>query len=185
MRRRGEQLSAQAIVIMGVSGCGKSTLASLLAQQLACPFLEGDTFHSQANVAKMRGGEPLTDADRWPWLDMLGGAITAAVKAEGVAIAACSALKHVYRDRLRTAIGRPTAFVLLEVGREELLRRLNSRPAHYMPGSLLDSQLAILERPDGSEQSLALDSMSPPSELARRTLEWLAVRQPAAERKLA
>lgn len=185
MRRQGEQIPAQAVIIMGVSGSGKSTLASLLAERLACPFLEGDTFHSEANVAKMRGGEPLTDADRWPWLDRLGTAIGAAARAENMAVAACSALKHVYRDRLRAAIGLPATFVLLEAKREELMRRLNSRPGHYMPSSLLDSQLTLLERPDSDEQSLTLDSMLAPADLADRVMQWLGRDQPVAERRLA
>jgi len=185
MRGQGDQRSAVAIIVMGVSGSGKSTLASLLAARLECPFLEGDAFHSEANVAKMRGGEPLTDADRWPWLDALGNAIGAAAHAEGTAVAACSALKHIYRDRLRTAIRLPTAFVLLEVGRQELVRRLNSRTGHYMPSSLLDSQLALLERPDRHELSLTLDSTRPPEELAEQVLEWQAPIRSETARKLA
>ena len=183
MRRQGEQ--TRAIVIMGVSGSGKSTLASLLAEQLGCPFFEGDTFHSEANVAKMRGGEPLTDADRWPWLDKLGTAIGTAARTDGIAVAACSALKHVYRDRLRAAVGLPIAFISLEVGREELVRRLSNRAGHYMPPSLLDSQLAILERPDANERSLTLDSMQSPGALAEQVITWLAPGSAQTERKLA
>lgn len=173
MGRQDETGSAQAIIIMGVSGSGKSTLATLLGEQLHCTFFEGDSFHSDANVEKMRSGEPLTDADRWPWLDVLGGAIGNAVRQEGVAVAACSALKRIYRDRLRAAIGAPIRFVLLEAGREELIRRLNNRPDHYMPSSLIDSQLAILERPAAEEQALALESTLTPSQEAERVLEWL------------
>ncbi len=94
----------------------------------------------------MRRGEPLTDADRWPWLDRLGAAIGAAARAEDVAVAACSALKRIYRDRISHAIGVPTTFILLEAGREELERRLTSRPGHYMPASLLDSQFSVLDQ---------------------------------------
>lgn len=173
MGRQDETGSAQAIIIMGVSGSGKSTLATLLGQQLDCPFFEGDSFHSEANVEKMRSGVPLTDADRWPWLDLLGAAIGNAVRQEGVAVAACSALKRVYRDRLRAAIGASTRFVLLEAGREELVRRLNTRPGHYMPASLIDSQLTILERPAADERSLALESTLTPSQEAERVLRWL------------
>jgi len=173
MGRKDETGAAQAIIIMGVSGSGKSTLATLLGRQLDCPFFEGDSFHSEANVEKMRGGEPLTDADRWPWLDMLGQAIGSAVDREGVAVAACSALKRVYRDRLRVAIGAPTSFVLLETGREELVRRINNRPGHYMPASLIDSQLAILERPGAEERAITLESMLTPEEEAERVLQWL------------
>jgi gluconokinase len=185
VRRQGERVSAQAIVIMGVSGSGKSTLASLLAAKLDCSFFEGDDFHSAANVAKMRGGEPLTDADRWPWLDRIGAAVAAAVKEEGQAVAACSALRRRYRDRLRAAIGAPVAFILLEVGRDELMRRLRSRPHHYMPPSLLDSQLAALERPDDAERSLTLDSNIAPEDLGRRAIDWLTESGAAATRKIA
>lgn len=174
--------SAQAIIIMGVSGSGKSTLASLLGQQLGCPFFEGDSFHSDANVAKMREGVPLTDADRWPWLDKLGDAIGNAARQQGVAVAACSALKRAYRDRLRAAIGAPTRFILLEVGRQELGRRLDCRPAHYMPASLIDSQIAILEPPDPDECAITIDSTVPPTEEAGRVLQWLAADGAEAKR---
>lgn len=173
MGRQDETGSAQAIIIMGVSGSGKSTLATLLGERLDCPFFEGDSFHSDTNVEKMRNGVPLTDADRWPWLDVLGGAIGDAVRQQGVAVAACSALKRIYRDRLRAAIAASTRFVLLEAGREELVRRLNNRPGHYMPASLIGSQLAILERPGPDEQALALESTLTPSQEAERVLHWL------------
>jgi gluconokinase len=182
MGRKDDMGAAQAIIIMGVSGSGKSTLATLLGKQLDCPFFEGDSFHSDANVEKMRQGVALTDEDRWPWLDVLGGAIGNAVRAEGVAVAACSALKRVYRDRLRTAIGAPVSFVLLEVGREELVRRLNNRPGHYMPASLIDSQLAILERPGTDEHALAIDSDIPPTSEADRVLGWLTDENLTAKR---
>ena len=175
MRRHGDPLPAPAIIIMGVSGSGKSTLATLLAERCACPFLEGDNFHSEANVAKMRRGEPLTDDDRWPWLDKLGAAIGAAARADGMVVATCSALKHVYRERLRSAVALPTTFILLEASREELTQRLTSRAGHYMPASLLDSQLAVLEHPQESEGALTLDGMLPPAELADDVMEWLGV----------
>lgn len=174
MGLRDETVSAQAIIIMGVSGSGKSTLASLLSQQLGCAFFEGDSFHSEANVAKMRAGVPLSDADRWPWLDMLGEAIGTAVRREGVAVGACSALKRSYRDRLRAGIGAPTSFILLEVGREELVCRLGGRTGHYMPASLIDSQLAILESPGADERAIMIDSTIPPAQEADRVLQWLA-----------
>jgi len=182
MGRKDETGSAQAIIIMGVSGSGKSTLASLLGQQLGHPFFEGDSFHSEANVAKMRGGVPLTDADRWPWLDTLGAAIGEAARREGIAVAACSALKRSYRDRLRAAIALPASFVLLEVGREELIRRLHNRPGHYMPASLIDSQLAILESPGADERAITIDSTVPPELEADRVLQWLATKGIGAKR---
>ena len=109
---------------MGVAGSGKSTLGAHLSRTLGCPFMEGDDFHSADAIAKMRSGQPLTDADRWPWLDRLGGAIGEAVAAHGVAVAACSALRRCYRDRLIEAIGAATRFVLLDSPHEELQRRL-------------------------------------------------------------
>jgi len=164
--------SGRAIVAIGVSGSGKSTLGAGLAADLRCPFLEGDDFHTAASVAKMRGGQPLDDDDRWPWLDRLGAAIGRAVGDAGVAVAACSALKRSYRERLAAAAGVPLLFVLLDAGPGELARRLRSRPGHYMPASLLDSQLAALERPGADERAVALDAARPPEALARDALAW-------------
>lgn len=161
------------MIVMGVSGCGKSTLGALLAQALDCPFLEGDSYHSAQAVEKMRGGAALTDADRWPWLDRLGAAIAVTVAERGVAVAACSALKRVYRDRLRTAIGVPVHFILLDQDRAELLARLGNRPGHYMPASLLDSQLATLEPPAPEEGAMILTADMPPNALRDRVLAWL------------
>lgn len=162
-----------AIVVMGVSGCGKSTLGGLLAQALACPFLEGDEYHSPEAVEKMRRGRPLTDEDRWPWLDRLGQAIASAREQRGVAVAACSALRRSYRDRLRATIDGPVRFVLLENSRQALLDRVGNRPGHYMPASLLDSQLATLERPLPDEGAMLLRTDMPPTLLCDLVLEAL------------
>jgi len=151
----------KAIVVMGVSGSGKSTLGGMLAAELHCPFLEGDSFHPDANIAKMRAGEPLDDDDRWPWLDALGAAAGRAAAGRGRVIVACSALKHSYRDRLAAAIDAPALFVLLEASAAELEHRMANRPGHYMPRSLLDSQLQTLERPGSDECALALDAERP------------------------
>jgi gluconokinase len=123
-----------AVIAMGVSGSGKSTLGALLARELDCPFLEGDDFHDTSSVAKMRAGQPLVDDDRWPWLDRLGLAVGEVLASQGRVVAACSALRRGYRERLRAAIGAPTRFVLLDASRDELLRRLEDRSGHYMPG---------------------------------------------------
>ena len=162
-----------AVIVMGVSGSGKSTLGTMLAGRLGCPFLEGDLFHDAAAVAKMRAGHPLTDEDRWPWLDRLGGAIGRAVAADGVSVAACSALKRSYRDRLTTAIGTRMRFLLLDVRHDELLRRLENRRGHYMPPSLLESQLATLERPTAAEPMLTLDAALPTDRLCADAIDWL------------
>jgi gluconokinase len=163
-----------AIIVMGVSGCGKSTLGALLAEALACPFLEGDDFHAREAVAKMRGGKPLTDEDRWPWLDRLGAATATASETHGAAVAACSALRESYRDRLRSAIGSQLRFVLLDTDRETLLARISNRPGHYMPATLLDSQLATLERPAPDAHMMILTTDAPPDLLRDRVLNWLA-----------
>ena len=159
-----------AIVAMGVSGCGKSTLIAHLAEHLACPAFEGDDFHSEASIAKMRAGQPLDDADRWPWLDRLGTAIGTGAIASGIAVAACSALKRRYRERLQAASDVPLLFVLLDTEADELARRLTERAGHYMPASLLDSQLATLERPAPGERALTLDAARTPDALCADVL---------------
>ena len=161
-----------AIVAMGVSGCGKSTLVADLAAYLACPAFEGDDFHAPASIAKMRAGEPLGDADRWPWLDRLGAAIGAGVRGDGLAVVACSALKRSYRERLERAAGVPLLFVLLDGERDEIAAQLAARARHYMPLSLLDSQFAVLERPASDERALTLHCYAPVETLRRDVLVW-------------
>lgn len=157
---------------MGVSGSGKSTVGSLLAQALGRPFLEGDQFHDAAAVAKMSAGRPLNDEDRWPWLDRLGAALKADL-ASGGAVAACSALKRAYRERLDRAVGGRAAFVLLDADRGELARRLAERPDHFMPPALLDSQLQSLERPTPEERALTLAAGPSPARLCDAAYRWL------------
>ena len=131
------------VVLMGVSGTGKTTVGRLLAHDLGWPFYEGDDYHSAANVEKMGHGIPLTDADRDGWLTALRALIDGI---SGSAVLACSALKATYRDRL--AAGRDDVrFVHLTGDPALLRRRLEERRGHYMPASLLDSQLATLEAP--------------------------------------
>jgi gluconokinase len=165
---------------MGVSGSGKSTLGVALAAAIGCPFLEGDDFHAPEAVEKMRAGIPLTDDDRWPWLDRLGSALGSEVARNKIAVAACSALKKAYRDRLRQAIPAPVGFVLMDANPEELLRRLTARTHHYMPASLLTSQLDTLERPQPEhdagrpgEPAIALDATRPVATLCEQTIAWL------------
>jgi gluconokinase len=181
MERRDARGPIRAIIVMGVAGSGKTTLASLLAEKLDCGFLEGDDYHSEANVAKMRGGKPLTDEDRWPWLDALGAAVARSIATNGFAVASCSALRRVYRDRLRASIGPGVLFVLLEADAAELTRRLNDRAGHYMPASLLGSQLATLERPQADEDALDLRTDRAPALLAEQVLNQLAERRPSPD----
>ncbi|MDE1917970.1 MAG: gluconokinase [Sphingomonadales bacterium] len=158
---------------MGVSGSGKSTLGALLARQLGCTFLEGDSFHSPQNVEKMRAGIPLTDTDRWPWLDQLGAAIEEAVGRDGLVVVACSALRRVYRERLTASARLPMVFILPSTTAAELARRMEGRPDHYMPPSLLGSQLATLEAPGLDEPALILDATACPEELGQQVVTWL------------
>jgi len=164
-----------AIVAMGVSGCGKSTLIEHLAAHLRCPALEGDDYHAAASIAKMRAGQPLADADRWPWLDRLGIAIGTAVADNGVALAACSALKRSYRERLEHAAGVPLLFVLLDGEREEIADQLATRTGHYMPPSLLGSQFTALERPMADERALVLHCYGPVEQLCTEVLNWARI----------
>ncbi len=146
-----------AIVVMGVSGCGKSTLGQALAARLGTPFIEGDALHPPANIAKMAAGLPLDDRDRQPFLEAVAQALRAAGPG---AVAACSALKRQYRDLLRSRAGCVT-FVLPTMDRTLLAARINIRQNHFMPVTLLDSQLATLETPTPDEQAICIDGSLP------------------------
>lgn len=139
------------IIVMGVSGCGKSTYGAARAAAMGAAFVEGDALHGADNIAKLRAGQPLTDADRWPWLDRIAGAVNEALARGEHVVATCSALKRAYRDRLRARIGARVRFVLLDVAVDELRRRVAARAGHFMPPALLDSQLTTLEWPDADE----------------------------------
>ncbi|SFQ64634.1 gluconokinase [Hymenobacter arizonensis] len=134
------------VVVMGVSGSGKTTVGRRLAQALHLPFHDADDFHSVANVAKMRGGTPLTDDDRTDWLAALAAGLGAWETAGG-AVLACSALKERYRAVLQGTVAAPICWVVLHGEKELLAARLQDRPGHYMGAALLDSQLAALEVP--------------------------------------
>lgn len=158
------------IVVMGVSGSGKTTVASALAEKLCVPFIEGDQLHPQSNIDKMSAGRPLDDADRWPWLDAVADALS---DASGGAIVTCSALKKAYRDRLRNRAGKALAFVYLDADPKLLRARMTSRRHHFMPASLLDSQLATLEVPSGEPDVLWQGADAPPREIVAAIVAWL------------
>jgi gluconokinase len=134
------------VVLMGVSGSGKSTIGAALAAALGWPLIEGDDLHPPANVAKMASGIPLTDEDRWPWLDRIVVELRRIIASEGNAVLACSALKQSYRDRLAQA--GDIRFVYLRGDRQTIAARLAARRHRFMPATLLDSQFAALEAPD-------------------------------------
>ena len=144
------------VVVMGVSGCGKSTIGAEYAQRQSLPFMDADDYHPQSNVDKMAAGIALTDDDRWPWLTRLAEVMRENADKTGGVVCGCSALKRIYRDHLSEKIGLPIVFVLLDGTKEMLFARMSARKDHYMPPSLLDSQLAILERPDESEPAFTI-----------------------------
>jgi gluconokinase len=159
------------IVVMGVEGVGKTTIGRRLAQELGWLFVEGDDFHPAANVEKMHRGEPLTDADRAPWLQALRQRIDALVAAGQSAVVGASALKQAYRDVL--ASGRPEVrFVYLKGSADVLRERLARRRGHFMPPALLTSQLETLEEPTGA---LTVDVTPAPDELVATIRRALAV----------
>ena len=163
------------VVVMGVSGSGKSTLGEAMADRLGVPFCEGDALHPARNVAKMHAGQPLDDADRAPWLDRVNAWLREQ-RAGGVA--SCSALRRAYRDQLRDGLTDPLLFVLLDPSRAVLLRRLSTRTGHFMPLSLLDSQLATLERSGADERALELTGDAPLDDAVSAVVTWLSAGRP-------
>ena len=139
-----------ALIVMGVSGSGKSTIAEALGRRLGWRFEDGDSFHPPSNVEKMRAGHPLTDEDRWPWLNAIADEIGRICKARDHVIIACSALKHAYRDVLLRGRN-DVRFVFLKGTQELIADRLAHRKGHFMPPELLTSQFRTLESPDASE----------------------------------
>lgn len=154
----------RAIVVMGVAGCGKSTLGRALAGSLDWSFVEGDQCHPPENVARMTAGIPLDDAARQPFLMNVATALSAS---RNGAVASCSALKRDYRDLIRQQVG-DVLFVLPHLSRADLEQRMAQRPGHFMPTSLLDSQLATLEPPDPDERALVLDGNLPVADQVRQ-----------------
>ena len=155
-------MSAPIIVVMGVSGCGKSTVGQQLAASLTVEFLEGDQLHSTENVARMAAGIALTDEDRQGWLETLADRIGNARANKSGLVVSCSALKRRYRDTLRQGAS-DLLFVYLQGSPELLAARMSSRPGHYMPASLLESQLATLEIPCADENAQTFDTALPAS----------------------
>lgn len=165
-------MNSPRIVVMGVSGAGKSTVGAELAALLEVPFEDADALHPESNVAKMTAGTPLTDADRHPWLGVVGQRLA---DAPNGLVMACSALKRAYRDAIRAAAP-DTLFVLLEVPKATLADRVTHRPGHFMPVSLLDSQLEALEPLTSDEAGVVVESEGGVEATAERALAALARR---------
>jgi gluconokinase len=167
--RRSE--AARIIVVMGVASSGKSTVGAALAKRLDVPFLDGDGYHPPANVEKMRAGIPLTDADRWPWLERLSLALRDAASLGDLAVGACSALKRAYRDYMTKIAGEPILFVYLEGTKEVIAARIAARQHEFMPASLLDSQFATLEEPAADENALPVPVTESVGAIVKRIVE--------------
>lgn len=158
------------IVVMGVCGCGKTTLGAALADRLDAAFVDGDSLHSPDNVAKMTRGEPLTDEDRWPWLDTIGKRLGSS---SGPIVIASSALRRRYRDRIAAAAAEPVLFIHLAGGIDLIGSRMRARKDHYMPQSLLRSQFEALEPPGRDENAFEVRIDRTPEEVLAAVLTEL------------
>lgn len=161
-----------ALIVMGVSGSGKSTIGIGLADSLGWDFRDGDAFHPPSNVAKMKSGAPLTDDDRWPWLDAIAAHVAELERGGGHVVIACSALKRAYRDRLRTS-GAHLRFVYLAGSFDLIDGRMKARRDHFMPASLLESQFATLEEPTDDENVVRVPIDAAPDAIVSEALTLL------------
>lgn len=168
------ELPGAAVVVMGVAGCGKSTVGALLAEQLGGQFLDADDLHTDAARQKMSAGTPLSDDDRWPWLQRVAEALTQMTAAGGPGVIACSALRRSYRQAITAAAGTQVTFLHLHGTADVLNARLNARTDHFMPAGMLDSQLATLEPLDEHERGFIVDIGPAPEEIATTAAQRLA-----------
>lgn len=157
-----------AVVVMGVSGAGKSTVGRLIAAQLDCPFRDADSFHPPANIAKMASGQPLSDADRWPWLEAIAAWIAEHRAAGTTCVVTCSALKRAYRDIVTARQSADVRLVYLKGTFDLIAARLAARKGHFMPPALLKSQFDALEEPGADERAIAAPIDATPEEIAGR-----------------
>ena len=164
------------IIVLGVSGCGKSTVGKMLAPPLGAAFLEGDDYHSSANIAKMRAGRPLDDTDRWPWLEKIGVAIAGHLEQGRSVVAACSALRRGYREALAKAARCELIFVHLTIDQAKLAARIQARRQHFMPVSLLASQLAALEPLAADELGTEIAETGSVQQTVAAIERWLKLR---------
>lgn len=159
------------LVVMGVSGCGKSSVGEALSERLNASFVDGDDLHPESNRKKMKSGIPLTDEDRWQWLEEVGNTLS---QNENV-IVACSALKRTYREKIREFEPK-VKFIHLHGTRELLQERINARSNHFMPASLLESQLATLEPIGNEENGYVFDIANQVAQIVDEVIAWLQLK---------
>ncbi|WP_307792906.1 gluconokinase [Glycomyces niveus] len=155
-----------AVVVMGVAGSGKTTVANLLAERLGADMVDADDLHPAANVAKMASGTPLTDEDRWPWLEAVGRAVRERLAAGRSVVVACSALRRAYREAIAASAEAPVRFAHLDGSRELIAARMAARAGHFMPTGLLDSQFAVLEPLEADEPGFTVAIDGTPEQTA-------------------
>ena len=161
------------MIVMGVSSCGKSSVASGLAEALDAVFLDADDYHPASNIEKMSRGDALNDNDRWPWLELFANKLAAQTDS---AVGACSSLKRAYREKLTEAAGEPILFIHLHGSRDLLEQRIAARENHFMPPSLLQSQLDTLEIPTTDELAITIDISGTKAKVMQLTLEALNIK---------
>ncbi|SEB08545.1 gluconokinase [Leifsonia sp. 21MFCrub1.1] len=166
-----------AVVVMGVSGSGKTTVGRQLAERLGVAFVDADDLHPESNRQKMAGGTPLTDHDRWPWLDAVARTVSACLGSGRGIVVACSALRRSYRDALRAGAGADVVFAHLTGSADLLHARMAARPGHFMPPALLRSQLETLEPLELDEAGMAFPVVEDPASIASGIEDWLASRE--------
>jgi gluconokinase len=166
------QTRPRVLIVAGVSGSGKTTVGAMLAGRLGWPFADADSFQPAANIEKMHTGIPLTDDDRWPWLECIADWIDDHLENGRSAVITCSALRRTYRDMLMR--GRPSVWlVFLSVDREVLARRLAVRSGHFFPAQLLDSQLSTLEPPQPDEHAITVHETGTPADTVDSIVSWV------------
>jgi len=163
------------VVVMGISGSGKTTIATRLTERLGWTFAEADDFHPPANIAKMTSGTPLTDEDRWPWLESMRTWMTIRAQAGTSTVVTCSALRRCYRDVLTQAEGR-VDFVHLLGDTDLILERMKTRSGHFMPESLLPSQISTLEPLEPNERGVVIENSGTPDDVVSHVVAQLDLR---------
>ena len=153
---------ARLLIVMGVAGSGKSTIGEGLAKTLGTTYMDGDDYHPPANIKKMSAGEPLTDEDRWPWLERFSKELS---KARGQIVGGCSSLKRTYREAITRHCGEPVLFIYLHGSKELIAERMGSRTGHFMPTTLIESQFAALEEPQADELTVRVDIGGAPDQI--------------------